>query len=114
MLVEILDARISVRGCIITVCEDSRVRNVQWQKVFQPHLPIIRRPCLLPEAVEAVNSDNAWKEGYSDRENKIFTPPQLTLLADPPLRPAISAQETHCPHIQTGYYSLSGFAAISP
>ena len=66
MLVEILHAWIPVRGRIIAISKDSRIRDVEWQEVLEPHHPIIRHPCLVPVAVEAVDSDDASKEVFSE------------------------------------------------
>jgi hypothetical protein len=66
MLVEILDTWIPMCGRIIAISEDPRVRDVKRQEVLEPHPPVIRRPCLLPVAVEAMDSDNAWKELFQN------------------------------------------------
>jgi hypothetical protein len=69
MLAEKLHTRIPMYGIrrrIIAVREDSRLRDVLWQEVFEPHLPINRRPCLLPVAVEAMNSDNTSKKVFQN------------------------------------------------
>ena len=82
-------------GRIIAVSEYSRVRYVKRQEILEPHLLIIRRPCLLPMAVEAVDSDNASTKAFQNVKNTQQS--QLTLLAGSPLRPAVSDQARHPP-----------------
>jgi hypothetical protein len=71
VLAERLGAWIPMCGRIVAVSEDSRIRDVKWQEVSEPHLLIIRRPCLLPMAVEAVDSDNASKEAFQNVDQRI-------------------------------------------
>jgi len=64
-LLRMLTERLGAWIPVVAVSEDSGVWQIMRQEVLKPHLPIVRRPCILPVAAEAVDSDNVYLRIYS-------------------------------------------------